>query len=328
MAQGALSEKIRVQVNGAEQGMFIRSDSLGKPVLLFVHGGPGMPEYWLTRRYPIDLEELFTVAWWEQLGAGLSYSPDIPAGAMTAARFVSDTVAVTEYLRGRFGKDKVYLMAHSWGSYIGLQAAARAPDLYHAYIGVAQITQQIRSEVLAHEFMLEQYQELGRSRMVRRLEAAPVTPTTIPLPASYDRVRDRAMHRLGIGTTRDMRSVVTGLFLPSWWFPEYTLREKVNLWRGKIFSRRSPLWNEMLAVDLTERVPELNLPAYFLHGIHDYTVSYVLANAYARQLKAPLKGFYTFQESAHSPMFEEPYRALRILSEDVLTGRVRLADPV
>jgi len=320
------AEKIWVQVNDARQGMFLIGDDLRRPVLLFVHGGPGMPEYWLTQRRPIALEELFTVAWWEQRGAGLSYRPHIPADEMTGERFVSDTIAVTNYLRERFGTQKVYLMAHSWGSYIGLLAASRAPELYHAYIGIAQMTHQIRSEALAYEHMLNGYRELGDARMVRRLEEAPVTDSTIPLPGSYMTVRDRAMHRLGVGTTRDMRSVVTGLFLPSWRFPGYTLREKVNLWRGKVFSRRSALWNEMLATDLTERVAGLRLPAYFLHGRHDYTASYEMAKAYARRLVAPVKGFYTFERSAHSPMFEEPERTLRILREDVLTGGARLAD--
>jgi pimeloyl-ACP methyl ester carboxylesterase len=67
-------------------------------------------------------------------------------------------------------------------------------------------------------------------------------------------------------------------------------------------------------------------PAYFLHGIHDYTVNYSLARSYCDRLEAPLKGFYTFASSAHSPMFEEPDRMNRILREDVLTGSTGLAD--
>jgi pimeloyl-ACP methyl ester carboxylesterase len=74
----SLSEKMRVNINGVEQGMFIKSRNVDNPVLLFVHGGPGMPEYWLTRWYPTGLEEHFTVVWWEQRGAGFSYSPGIP----------------------------------------------------------------------------------------------------------------------------------------------------------------------------------------------------------------------------------------------------------
>jgi len=320
-------EKLWIRVNDTQQGMFLQGDDPNKPVLLFVHGGPGMPEYWLTRRYPTRLEELFNVAWWEQRAAGLSYRPHIPSEAMTADRFVDDTLAVTYHLRARFGPQKVYLMAHSWGSYLGVQAVRRAPELYEAYIGVAQVTHQIRSEALAYAYMLRRYRELGETRMVRRLEATPVTDSTVPLQRSYLAVRDRAMHRLGVGTTRDMRSVITGLFLPSWGFPEYTLREKVNLWRGKVFSRRSGLWNEMLATDLAQRVPELGVPAYFLHGRHDWTVAYPLTRSYVGQLAAPVKGFYTFEHSAHSPMFEEPDRTMTILREDVLRRSVTLADP-
>jgi pimeloyl-ACP methyl ester carboxylesterase len=75
---GSLSQKIRVEINGMEQGLFIKSRNIHNPVLLFVHGGPGMPEYWLTQRHPTGLEDHFTVVWWEQRGAGLSYSPNLP----------------------------------------------------------------------------------------------------------------------------------------------------------------------------------------------------------------------------------------------------------
>ena len=324
-ARPSYAEKVWVPVNGLPQGMFITGRNSDGPVLLFLHGGPGMPEYWLTRRYPIGLERHFIVAWWEQRGAGLSYRRGIPAETMTLEQFVADTLEVTDYLRRRFGRDRIYLMGHSWGSYVGIQVAAREPARFHAYIGVAQISHQIRSERLSHEYLLERYRERGDRGMVRRLENVPL-PLTVPLPAAYDAVRDKAMHQLGVGTTRDMRSVVRGLFLPSWRFPEYTLREKLGLWRGKRFSRRSTLWDQMLATDLTSQVTHLDIPAYFLHGIHDRTVSYALARSYAASLAAPLVGFYSFDASAHSPMFEEPDRTLRILAEDVLGNTTELAD--
>jgi hypothetical protein len=60
--------------------------------------------------------------------------------------------------------------------------------------------------------------------------------------------------------------------------------------------------------------------------VYDYTVSYSLARSYYDQLDAPVKGFYTFTESAHSPLFEEPKRMAEILQADVLVGTNRLAD--
>lgn len=323
----SLSEKIHIQINGVEQGMFIKSRNIQNPVLLFVHGGPGMPEYWLTQRYPTGLEDHFTVVWWEQRGAGLSYNPDISPETMTAAQFIADTIEVTRYLLNRFGKEKIYLMGHSWGSTIGIQAAAQAPELYHAYIGMGQISNQLQSEQLAYEYALAQYRNNGNLRMLRKLEAAPPA-MAVPLPAAYDALRDEYMHDLGLGTTREMTSVITGIFLPSWQFREYTLAEKVNLWRGKVNSRSRDfgLWDAMLTTDLSQQVTKLAIPVYFFHGIYDYTCAYPLARAYFDKLQAPMKGFYTFDESAHSPIFEEPEKALKILLEDVLNRTNALAD--
>ena len=227
---GSISEKVFVNINGVEQGMFIKSKDATHPVLLYLHGG--MPDYFLTQKYPTGLEDYFTVVWWEQRGSGISYSADIPPETMTLEQMISDTLEVTNYLRHRFGQEKIYLMGHSGGTFIGIQAAARAPELYYAYIGVAQMSNQLKSERLAYEYMLQQFKENGNTKMVRKLEEAPVTMTG-GIPDAYLALRDGAMHSLGIGTTHDMNSVISGIFFPSLTFRGYTLLEKVNMWRGK-----------------------------------------------------------------------------------------------
>ena len=320
---GSISEKIHVNINGVEQGTFIKGKDSGNPVLLYLHGG--MPDYFLTQDYPTGLDEYFTVVWWEQRGSGLSYSSDNPPESVNPDQLVSDTLSLTNYLRTRFGQQKIYLMGHSGGTFIGIQAAARAPELYRAYIGVAQMSNQLESEKLAYAYMLQRFKDDGNAKMVRTLEEAPVTDS-VPLPDSYLSVRDSAMHSLGIGTTHDMKSIVTGLLLRSFENREYTLGEKIGMWRGKIFSG-SRLWNTQLSTDLTKKVTRLEIPVYFLHGVYDYTVSYPLAKSYYEQLDAPLKGFYTFTKSAHSPLFEEPKRMREIMQTDVLAGAKRLADP-
>jgi pimeloyl-ACP methyl ester carboxylesterase len=244
---------------------------------------------------------------------------------MTVEQFIADTLAVTNYLRDRFSQEKIYLMGHSWGSFIGIQAAARAPELYHAYIGVAQMTNQLRSELLAYQHMLVLAKERGNDKLLRKLAAAPPTQGT-PLPDAYMALRDEAMHSLGVGTTHAMRSVVSGVFVPVWLDNDYTLRERLNIWRGKWSPHSRRLWNEMLSVDIPTLAPQLALPVYLLHGIHDDTVSYTLAKTYFSQLHAPRKGFYTFAHSAHSPIFEEPQQTHRILCQDVLPGLTSLAD--
>jgi pimeloyl-ACP methyl ester carboxylesterase len=320
---GSISEKIYVDINGVKQGMFIKSKNINNPVMLYLHGG--MPDYFLTEKYPTGLEDYFTVVWWEQRGSGISYGANIPPETLTLEQMISDTIEVTNYLRHRFGKEKIYLMAHSGGTFIGIQAAARTPELYYAYIGVAQIADSLESEKLAYDYMLAQFKANGNTNMVQKLEAAPVTMTG-GVPDAYLALRDPAMHPLGIGTMHEMNSHVTGVFIPSLQSPDYTLNEKFRTWIAKAKAGVAILWDDMLATDLTEKVTKLDIPVYFLEGIHDYTCNYILAKDYFEKIDAPVKGFYTFDESAHSPIFEEPEKVQKILREDVLVGTNKLAD--
>ena len=217
-------------------------------------------------------------------------------------------------------------MGHSGGTFLGIHAAVRMPELFHAYIGVAQMSYQLASEKLAYEFMLRRFRELGDSSMVQRLEEAPVT-LDHDVPQGYRALRDGAMHTLGVGTMHDMTSVVSGIFWPSLLFPEYTFDEKVRMWSGKSRSGISVLGDALVRTDLAQEVTTLRIPVYLFHGVHDQTCSYSLARSYFDVLTAPMKGFYTFERSAHSPMFEEPERMEAIIMHDVLTGMTTLADP-
>lgn len=319
--KNSISEKSFVQINGVKMGMFIKSKNRSNPVLLFVHGGPGMPEYFLTEKYPTGLENYFTIIWWDQRGAGLSYNSKIKADTMTSKQFVSDTIEVSKYLCKRFNQKKIYLMGHSWGTFIAIQAAAKAPELYNAYIGVAQITNTVKTEEMAYEYMLDYYKERGDEKTVNKLKNITVQSN------KYFSIRDEVMHKAGIGTTRDMKSVIKGIFFPSLLFPEYTFREKINLWIGKNFSfKHTNLWQELNDMDISRMVTKLNIPVYFFSGVYDYTVCYKMAESYFRELSAPIKGFYLFGKSAHSPIFEEPEKVVEIIKKDILNRSNNLAD--
>lgn len=321
---GSLSERVFLEINGVRQGMILQSANIANPVLLFLHGGPGLPELFLNATHPTGLEQDFTVVWWEQRGAGLSYSRDIPPQSMTLPQMIADTITVTDYLRDRFGQERIILLGHSWGSFLGIQVAAAAPERFHAYVGMGQVSFQLRSEIAAHCSLVEQYRAQGDAGMVRRLDAAPVNLAD-GLSPEWMRLRDGAMHGLGVGTTRDMTSTLTGVFLPVWRCRAYTVGEKVNIWRGLAWSRRF-LWEDFIATDLTTRISRLELPVYFFTGAHDLTANHALAQLFFERIEAPVKGFYTFDASAHSPLFEEPMRARDILRRDVLTKSNRLAD--
>lgn len=323
-----INEKTFLQIDGIRQGMFIRGTDNQNPVLLFVHGGPSFSEYFLVDKYPTGLENYFTVCYWDQRGGGLSSSRQVKEESMTLEQFASDALEVTEYLRNRFKKEKIYILAHSGGSAFAIQAAAAHPELYHAYIGVAQITRQAESEKLNYKYMCERFSSEGNKKMLSQLSKYPLhEDDKFILPFFNSVLRDKSMHPLGIGTMHEMKSIMSGVFYPVWACRAYSFGEKFRIWYSKFsFVNRSGIRKQVLETDITSIVPGINIPVYFMSGKYDLTVNYELSKDYLKNIAAPVKAFYTFDNSAHSPMFEEPKRFLEIISGDVLKGQTNLAD--
>lgn len=318
-----MNEKLFIDINGAKQGMFLQSENIENPVLLFLHGGPGSPEIAFTQNYPSGLEKMFTVCWWEQRGSGISYNHKIKPQEMTMEQMISDTVALTHYLLKRFGKEKIYLMGHSWGSLLGVLTVQQYPELFYAYIGIGQVVQQDRSERLAYTYMLEQFSKRNDAKMVHKLKKYPVNDDE-SISMRYLSLRSTCMNKLGIGVMHNMTSMwdCVAIVLR---YKGYTLREKFKFAYGSGFSLKY-LWDIVMQTDLIKQVPDLKIPVYIFQGRYDYQVSYVIAKEYAKVLNAPIKGFYTFENSAHSPCFEEPDKMCTILREDVLQNQVNLSD--
>ena len=324
---GSISEKTFVDINGTSLGMFIMALNRDNPVLLFLGGGPGIPEYLMEQEYPSGLENHFVICYLEYRGTSLSYNPGIAAEDMTITQYVNDVVSVTNYLRDRFDQEKIYLIGHSFGTYVGLNVVHNHPELYHAYIAMAQMTDHQRSEKLAYTYMYNQYLAQGNKKMIKRFEEYPITTSEEAyFRYSMSGLRDTAMHDLGVGTTHDMRSVISGIFFPSLRHSAYTQMERINIWRGKTFAEKTPVTYDSRHFNALTSIPEVDIPIYFFAGIYDYTVCYSPQLEYYEQIQAPMKAFYTFFDSAHSPLFEEPEKATEILLQDVLTGQTMLAD--
>ncbi len=319
----SISEKIFLEINGSKQGMFIKGKNLDNPVILYLQGG--MPVYFLTEKYPTNLEDHFTLVWWDQRNCGISYSSGSSQNSASIEELVDDTIFLTKYLLERFNKKKIYLMGHSGGTFLGVYVIDKAPELYEAYIGMAQMSDQLLSEKLAYEFILNKYQEMNNQKMVDYFNSIRINDQN-SLPIEYLKIRDDAMHELGIGTMRNMRNIVTELFLPSLYFSEYTISDKYHLWAGKSKFGISQNWKRMIRTNLIETMNDFKIPIYFFHGLYDYTCSYELAKKYFDRINASIKGFYTFEQSAHTPLFEEPEKINKILSNDVKNLKTEMAD--
>lgn len=318
IVEGSISEKLFLDVNDTTLGMFLMAKDETKPVLLFLGGGPGLPEYFLEKEYPTGLEEEFVVCYLEYRGTSLSFDSKMDVETMTTEQYIDDVVAVSNYLRERFGQEKIYVMAHSFGTYIGLKTVYMYPELYHAYIAMAQNCNQRESEYLAYDFMLEQYKLVGNEKMVKKFEDRPIRKSDKAYETYFtSMLRDTAMHELGVGTTRDMKSVITEIFFPMLRCTVYSPTERINIWRGKAFAQKTQVAKDAWNFNAFEEIKEIEVPIYFFAGKYDYTCCYSLQKEYYEWIQAPVKEFYTFENSAHSPLFEEPEKGMEILVEIV-----------
>ncbi|MBP1040545.1 alpha/beta hydrolase [Vagococcus sp. BWB3-3] len=310
----SLSEKCFLSIGGHQQGLFILSENIENPVLLFLHGGPGSPELPLVyaKNEPNRLEKDFTVCYWDQRGAGMSLK-HTPEASMSLEQLVADTLEVTDYLKKRFNQDKLFLMGHSWGSYLGIKTVAQAPEHYAAYIGMGQLSQQKLSERLAYDYLLDQATNIQDNKTVKALKKFDPSAPSFPSLNYVMSIRSSAMNRYGIGITHKNFSMMT-ILKQLLFFKGYTLGEKINYLRGSLFSLKH-LFPYTIEDDLTVTTRTFALPVYVTHGKYDMQVSYELARDYVDTLSAPKKAFFTFEHSAHTPIIEEREKFVKVLNK-------------
>ncbi len=313
---GSIAVIETVRINGLDQRMIIRGIDTTKPVLLYLHGGPGDPEFPFVHRFNPGIENLFVVCYWDQRGAGLSYSKDIPPETMNLNQFVDDAGKVTEYLLHKFKRKKIFLLGHSWGTMLGSYTIKKFPEYYNAFIAVGQVGNQENAEILSYKFVLNKAIELEDSRAIAALQEIGPPPYANPKEELKRMTTERKyVIRYGGAVKHGSfypRAVTTLAFCN-----EYKLLDKFNYLRGMNFTK-SYLWSVVMKTNLFKTIPSQKIPVYILQGTHDYETTYKVAKEYFDSLNAPVKKFYPFDNSAHSPIFEEPEKFQKILKEILL----------
>lgn len=309
-----LSERTNIEIDGAQIGLILLSDNTDNPVLLVCGGGPGIPQHLMESFYPSVLSRYFTVCYYDYRGTGLSYDSSIDPNSMTTDRFIDDALFITDYLKERFDQEKIYILGHSFGTYIALNTVDRHPENYIAYLAMSQCCDQHRSEILAYDYMRNRYEEMGNSSMAAKFDEYKIKESEEAYRAyTNSALRDKAMHSLGVGTTAEMDNVITDIFFPSLRVSAYTPLERINIWRGKIASGDFAVHNESRLFNAFEAVPILKVPIYFFAGENDMTCCTSLQKEYFEMLDAPHKEFFLYEGCAHSPIYENGEKTCEIL---------------
>ncbi|QNK88988.1 alpha/beta hydrolase [Sporosarcina sp. resist] len=293
----SISTLEQVEINGSGHEIMIRGNDKDNPVIIVVHGGPGAPEIPYATKYADLLEANFTIVNYDQRASGKSYHFFEDYSTLSTDLLVDDLLALTEYISERLEKEKVILMGHSSGTYIGIQAAYRSPEKYEAYIGIGQMGETKESEIESLKYSISQAQKDGNADDVLDLQGLTeqIKNGDTVTPRNYVMKYGGAVRLID---NPDGDNI--GVLLSS----EYNLLDVIRYNYGMGYSQEK-LLSDLLENPIPTIVTKLEIPLYFVMGKYDYMTSSNAAKKYFDMIEAEHKEFISFEKSAHYPQFEE-----------------------
>lgn len=307
----SIAELVQIDINGRKEWISLRGWDKDKPVLLFLAGGPGGTQIAAVRHELAELEKHFVVVNWDQPGSGKSYYAEKTKNII-AQTYIDDGYALTEYLKERFSKEKIYLVGESWGSALGIFLVSRYPESYHAFIGTGQMIDFAETERIDYALAMEMAEKNGDTALVKKLLSNGEPPyygndvtwksaVYLNYLSNY-MARHPDIQNPGYNTLRDIAS------------PEYGLLDKINFVRG-IIGTYNHVYQQLYTIDLRKDYTKVDVPVYFFLGRYDVNAPTALVEEYEQILDAPKKGIVWFEHSGHSPWINEKDR----FAEEVIT---------
>lgn len=285
VAGGKIQGSEAVTIGGIQQWITFQGDDDRSPVLLFLHGGPGNSAMGYADRFTSELKKHFIVVQWDQRESGKTRTLNKSPRPLTTALFVSDAIELIKLLSGRFSNEKIYLIGHSWGGYLGLRVAAEIPEMLSAYFALSPMIFQLESERLSLQVMKDKATAENNRVAIKELGA-------VEIP--FKNGEQLYYHRKWLSQL--MRSTTP-------------VKTKVDQWAATWLS----LFNEASQTDFNVVAPELKCPVYFLIGSNDYQTHFSLVESYYQRVVCKEKKLYWFSESAHNPHLTESVKFQKIV---------------
>jgi len=296
----SVSKLVQIKVGGQSQTLSIRGTNKDNPIVLFLHGGPGLAQICYARKYQSKLEDNFLVVNWDQRGSGKSYSFFMDKENFTKKQLVEDGKEVIEYLCKTYGKDKLILVGHSWGTELGMGVIKSDSSRILAYVGIGQVVSQKEGESISYEYAIDLAKRNQDSSAVNNLESMKDAASKDKIKATLEKenaIKKYSPFKDDINITKE---VIKGCLFS----PESNGLDAIKYVCGNKLSAEK-LWGTNNEFNLFNDVKKVNIPVYFCAGRYDYTTPSVLVEKYYETLEAKQKEFIWFENSAHFPQYTE-----------------------
>jgi pimeloyl-ACP methyl ester carboxylesterase len=306
----------KVVLGGFPQKIHIKGDDEKNPVILFLHGGPGMTNRASVMQKHADLRRAFTLVAWDQRGTCGSYKGLDPA-TLTVDRLVEDAKELVDELCASLNRKKIFIVGGSWGTELGTFLVYRYPQKIAAYLGQGQVVDGVKNEELSYNFTLEQAEKAGDEKSVELLKKCGP-----PAKGQYKGGLDGLMTQRKIlqkygGSSAKKESFFKTAVLPFLDLREYTYGDIYGSLKGykKVLSA---MWGTVTDYNFIEQCNKFEVPYYIFQGRLDKNTPSELVEEFYKVIDAPDKDLVWFENSAHGPMREEPDKFKSLMVEKFL----------
>ncbi|WP_315093577.1 alpha/beta hydrolase [uncultured Cellulomonas sp.] len=316
---GSVATLDTVPLGGDPHTVMVRAADPDAPVLLYLSGGPGQSDLALSRVLSEPWVDDVVFATYDQRGNGTSYAALLPTEEATLDRAVTDVIELTDYLRTRFGEDRVILMGESWGTILGVLAVQQRPDLFHAYLGSGQMVDVTETDRRIYRDLVDYADRTGDGSVAALTERIGPPPYA-DIPWANADVMLAYEYLYGPYTPSAgylERGRASGLDQFGVRGVEYTWVDKVDVLRG-LMDTFAVMYPQIQGLDLRRDVPRLEVPVFVLDGAAELDGRRELALQWYAALEAPTKQLVTFDGAAHAVAFEQADAVERLLVEEVL----------
>lgn len=308
-SQNGIDEKMFVPINGQNQYIFIRGKDINNPVILSLHGGPANPDAFLTYEFAREICDDFTLVAWDQRGCGRTYyenkNTDPDNKTVTFEQSIKDVDELVNYLCKRFGKNKVIIMGHSYGTLLGINYVLAHPEKVEKYIGIGQSVSIIDSQTRNYQEVLEKMQQENKETdKIEKAYADFKKNLTVETLMSLQRLTMSyfVANAKDVKQTNELKLMLSSPDVS--WKDVRWLLGMLNI--KKHYARNKKLLDYALAADIRKAGNVFSVPMAFISGEYDRSCNVDLVKNYCENITAPSKEVVIMKNCGHSPQIDEP----------------------
>lgn len=299
-----VQETVTIEVNGIKEQLSIRGENQNNPVILFLHGGPGSPTGCFDYLWEPYLNDQFTIVTYAQRGCGRTYY-DNPNAEISRELVLQDIDKTVDYLRERFGQEKIIIMGHSWGTLIGTLYVQDYPEKVSSYIGVGQTVNTYTGEDIAFNEALRRAKEANDTEYITKITNA-YEAFCVTQKVDNNFILYRSMEPKYL--KGDKEETATKMYLMAATSPDLNLQDmKWFLYDSSkvLMAEDNPLLQDLFNFDANEML-NYQVPMYFISGGNDYTTPFSAVQSYYEKISAPDKNMIIMDGAGHNTFMDLP----------------------